>query len=228
MPIWIPLVMMALGTALQTRQQKKAGKRRTAELRIGRDKENKIEETQRKDVLDEAEQFDPALRQEAMDAKAAESETRINEVLEANELATSGDVGALPEALLAKRAKSTRDKANTASIMAALSSKVRAPKDASFDESQSMSELLAASQGRTHKLGRTGRTSSVLANLEGQTNPNAMMIAGLIQSMGMSAASGSIMQGLNSPGATPYAGKPQMTPLPNYTPPDAFGVAGIR
>lgn len=227
MPIWIPLLMMALGTATQAKQVKNAGRRSRAELQMGRDKESKIETTQRKDVLDEANKFDPTVRQEAMDTKASETEARINDVLSANELTTSGDVGDLPDALLAQRAKSTRDKANTASIMAALSSKVRAPGDTAFDEGQGLSELLADSKGRSSKLGRVGKTSNLLASLEGQTDKKTMMMAGVMQQLGMAMAGGSIMSGLAAPGAMGAAGATSSAVPAGYLQPNLSTLAGI-
>ena len=200
MPIWLPLIMAALGTASQRKQIKGAAGRRRAEVRQGREKEKSVEDTQRREVLEAAEEFDPARRQEALDVSATETEGRLKDLLSASDISTPGDTGVISDKLLAQRAKSTRDRANTASVLAALTSKVQAPGKVATAEGQDFLDLIAESQGRSKELGRIGRTTKTLAGLEGQTDPKAMAMGGLMQQLGLSAASGSILGGLQPPG----------------------------
>lgn len=206
MPVWLPLILAALGSATQQKQIKGATGRRRTELRRGREKERGIEDIQREEVLSAAEEFDPTRRQEKLDVSAAETEGRLKDLLSASEISTPGDVGVISDKLLAQRAKSTRDRANTASILAALSSKVQAPGKVATAEGQDFLDLIAESQGRSKELGRIGRTTKTLAELEGQTDPKAMMMSGLMQQLGLSAASGSILSGLAPAGAATTAG----------------------
>lgn len=217
MPFWVPLIMAVLGTGIQNRTMRKANQRRMNEINIGREKEKREETQQRADVMQEAEAYDPTLRQEALDTEAAKTEEQINEVLSDNELMTTGDTGVISEGLQSQRVQSARDKANRASILAALRSKVRAPRDVGAQEEMDMLDLIARSQGRTSKMGRIGRTTQTLADLVGQPNSNQMMIGGLMSGLGLSAASNQIMKGLQPPAS---AAVPNMTPNPNYKPLD--------
>lgn len=219
MPFWIPLIAAVLGTAVQNRTMSKANKRRQNELRIGREKEKKVEGEQRADVLKEAGTYDPTLRQEELDTEAAVTEEQILDVLSDNEALTTGDAGVISEALADQRAQSVREKANNASIMAALMSKVRAPQSVAASDELDMLDLISKSSGRSSKLGRIGRTTQTLADLEGQPDSTAMMMGGLAQSLGLSALSGQIMSGLQPPGASTPA-MPNMSPNPNYKPLD--------
>lgn len=229
--MWWGLLLAALGTAVQNKERESAAERSRIERQTGREKEKAIEETQRTEVLANAAEMDPVLRQEAIDSQAAETEAQINAVLGDNELITTGDVGVISEPLLAQRAKSTREKANTASILAALNARVLAPGKAMNKEDRKGLELIKESQGRTSKLGRNRRTTDILASLMGTENASRMATGGLMQSFGMNQASGSIMGELQPPGgagAPEYSGTPQYSPNPYYVEPDAFGVAGIR
>ena len=203
LPVWMPLILAALGSAGQQKQIKGASGRRRAEVRRGREKEKGVEDIQRREVLSAAEEFDPARRQEALDVSAVETEGRLKDLLSVDEISTPGDVGVISDKLLAQRAKSTRDRANTASVLAALTSKVQAPGKVATAEGQDFLDLIAESQGRSKELGRIGRTTKTLAGLEGQMDPKAVMLSGLMQQLGLSAASGSILSGLVPPGVSP-------------------------
>lgn len=206
LPVWLPLIMAALGSATQRKQIEGSAGRKRAELQRGREKERGVEDIQRKEVLSAAEEFNPARRQEALDVSATETEGRLKDLLSASEISTPGDTGVISDKLLAQRAKSTRDRANTASVLAALTSKVQAPGKVATAEGQDFLDLIAESQGRSKELGRIGRTTSTLAELEGKMDPKSTMLSGLMQQLGLSAASGSILGGLTPPGLPGTAG----------------------
>lgn len=234
MPLWLLLTMMMGGSYIQNKETAAANARAISRRTEGREEEKKVEEKQRQEVLGEAEALDPVLRQEALDLSAENTEQRINAVLADNKVGTTGDVGVVSEKLLDRRAQSVRDKANTASIMAALMSKTQAPGEVATDESRAILNLLGEARGNTGKLTRIGRKTNTLANLAGTPDASKLMLGGLMGSVGSSGLSASIMSGLQPPGGgyvgagAPYAGAPQFSPDPNYIQPDAFGVAGIR
>ena len=229
MPLWLALMLMAGGTAVQGKAQTDAARRYMDQQNIGREKEKKVEGQQRDEVLREAESLDPVLRQEALDASAAATEQQISDVLSDNAVDTTGDTGVVSNPVLLQRAQSTRNKANNASILAALMSKTQAPGDVAVDENADILNLIANSKGRTSKLGRNRKTTDTLAQILGIPNSGMMMAGGLMSGVGTMGATSNIMGGLQAPGSEPFisTGGPMQSPVP-YAPEDPFGIAGIR
>ena len=227
MPTWLLLSLLLGGTALQSKTQTDALARGVRRQRQGRDEEEVVEAKQRQEVLGEAESLDPVLRQEALDLSASNTEDRINAVLADNEVGTTGDVGNVSESLLDRRAQSTRDRANNASILAALMSKTQAPGEVAFDEGQSIMDLLSAARGNTGQLQRIKRKTNTLADIESTPHSGKLMLGGLLSTVGSAGLSSSIMSGLEAPG-TGYVGGATASPVPGYTMPDPFGIGAIR
>ena len=202
---WAGLILTLLSTAAQQRQLKKANQRRIAEMQKGKEKQKGIEKEQRADTMAEAQKYDPAARQEALDAEASAAEERIKAVLSDNPDVNTGEAGVISDALAATRAQSVKKRAEDASILAELLSKVQAPGYAGMDEARSIKNLGGRTDWRGSEYDRAGRTAEALAQLEGMPSPEAMMLSGVGSAVGGSMMSGSIMDQLKSPAAAAAA-----------------------
>lgn len=228
MPLAIPLIMTILGSGIQSREVKKASRRGMAERRKGREGQKEITERRRSEVLEALEKYDPGKRQERMETAASETQGRLESLLAETAADTMPkSVGKISKKVLAERAQNTRDRANEASILAALMSKVRAPRDVASEEALARMGLGSDIQGLEGESRRLARTTDILSNLESQPNARRMMAGGALQGAGMSLASGQILSALGVPGTKPIP-EGAMSVNPNYVSPYAKLLEGIK
>lgn len=198
----IPILTALAGTAISARAASKAADRADAEAQRLSTRQNKLLDKQRASVLENLRTYDPTKRKEAQDQQATETEKMLNTALtEAAETAAPTEAaatGRVSQDYLTKRATSVRDATNRASALAGLLARFRAPSKLRTEESLDNADFTSREADIGALLRDRARTGEQLVAKAGRVDPWEMAIGQGLQSYGMSAAGGQIMQGLGT------------------------------